>query len=149
MSRQKIIADALRDGEAYIRQSGDWELLSSIGLDLRQGTATRSNFYMETQGCADDDTVTFDWPSGNGGMLFLLGATTSSIAVNRSAIMFFQGTSAPTVIWESGVSIASGATNPDTDGFTNVWPSSATQVSIKNRESNFSYYTVYMLTGDA
>ena len=141
----------VRDGagiRAYDTTDVDYTGITHDGNAARLlSSDARSQMSFRTQGVAAEATVTFDWPDGNGGLVIICGGTTSSIAVNRSCILFVQGTSAPTEIWKGSV-IATGATNPNTANFLNIWPSSATVLSVKNRLSTFAYITCYMFAGD-
>jgi hypothetical protein len=54
------------------------------------------------------------------------------------------GTNAP-IDYGSGANVSLGATNPDVDGKTNIWPNASGKISIKNRMGSTRTFTVFGL----
>lgn len=87
---------------------------------------------------SDDSTATFSIDTYS--MVWI----TNSYNGTTYAHLGFAGTQAP-VNYGSGSNVVTGATNPDTDGKVNIWPSATGVMSIKNRMGvALSFYVISM-----
>jgi hypothetical protein len=129
--------------------NGEAAQITSVGNNAIYGsTYTRAAMSMQTQSIADDATATFTFPDGNGGFALVVGASTTSVGTNDSAIIFCQSTTALTEIY-IGTNVVTGTANPDTDTKLNLFLSSSGVLGVKNRRGTSRYVTVYFFIGDA
>lgn len=105
---------------------------------------------LTTQLAADDATVTWNIEC-NGGLYWVVPGTTTTSENSHTWVRWFS-TTTNSVINSGGGSIWAYGTgsNPDTDGFHNIWFTNAGKtMNIKNRRGSSRYYTVYIMSGRA
>ena len=100
------------------------------------GNASGPFFNMQAAAINDDATGTFAIDTYS--MVFIINSYNGT----TYAHIGFAGTQAP-VNYGSGSNVVTGATNPDTDGKVNIWPSATGVMSIKNRMGvALSFYVI-------
>lgn len=136
----------LKDGApCYVYDSGNtrnsyFRDMDTTGDSTGKAAIVRSEggaLTMQSATIADDATATF--------IVDAYGIHWLFNTYNSTAFAHFGKTSTQAPVdYGSGVNVSMGATNPDVDTTINIWPSAATEISVKNRIG--SSRTFYLLS---
>lgn len=126
------------DEDINITENTDLRLACSTGTIQ----TTSGRIKAELQTIADDATGVFMSANNSSYRLYIL---VTSYNATATGMWFSTTTQAPQIIFAGSRMNIGTTTNPDIDGEVNVWQSSSTAVSIKNRLGSSRTFTLYSI----
>ena len=119
---------------------------AQYGSDGLDSTQKRGGKVMHETIISLADDATHAFSSRGGGNNRSIYIITTPLDESTHGIFTVNGTSAISVLAQSGTTIRVGTTNPDIDGAINIWPSTANIISIKNRLGVTRDFTLWSLS---